>query len=146
MMMQSLFDFLSGRSRSLSRSRSSSSSKKIIIDVELKPGGLSDYGYDSRDPARQRRLAIMRAVRAEGYRPIIGRLNLLSVFNKNRSPHFAKIFKSDQRWLSRRYEEVKSRGSSSRSSSRSTRGRSFSTRRGARRTRSSRSRRRSSRK
>lgn len=91
--------------RSASRRRSSDG--RTIINVELKPGGLSDWGYDSDSSATSRHRALMRAARGEGYRPIIGRLNLLYVYNRYRSPHYAKIFKMDQKWLSKKYEQAK---------------------------------------
>lgn len=81
--------------------------RKTIIDVKLKPGGLSRFGYHAENSTRSRHLALLRAAREEGYQPIIARLNVTATFLKNNSPRISRIFKADQRWLSAHYASVK---------------------------------------
>ncbi len=91
--------------------------RKTVINVKLKPGGLSRFGYSADASVRSRHAALLRAARSEGFVPIIQRLNLIATFSKNRSPGYSRIFKMDQRWLSDYYAAVKEReGRSSRRS------------------------------
>lgn len=84
---------------------------KVIIPVVLKKGGLSKFGYHSLDPIRTRHAALMRAVKAEGFLPIIKRLTVISTFDRYRSPRYARIFKKDQEWLSKLHEKEKAKES-----------------------------------
>lgn len=90
---------------------SAKNKRRTIINVKLKPGGLSRFGYHANLSLRSRHIALLRAARSEGFVPIIQRLNLTSTFSKNRSPRFSKIFKMDQRWLSAYYEKEKQKAS-----------------------------------
>lgn len=80
---------------------------KTIINVKLKRGVLTMYGYHADNSARSRHAALMRAVEDEGYVAIIRRLNLIATYSKNRTPHYSHIFKQDQRWLSAKYKKAK---------------------------------------
>ncbi len=92
-------------------SRRGSAAKGNIINVKLKPGGLSRFGYHADSSLQSRHRALLRAARAEGFRPIIGRLNLIATYSKNRTPRYSRIFKADQRWLSKYYAAMKDRRS-----------------------------------
>lgn len=83
--------------------------RRTIIPVTLKPGGLSRFGYSANNTTRSRHIALLRAAREEGFRPIIGRLNLIATFSRYRSPAYSRIFKQDQEWLSDYYAAVKER-------------------------------------
>lgn len=83
--------------------------RRTVIDVELKPGALTKYGYNVRDRTPVRHQALKRGARQEGYLPLIQRLSLEATFLKNSSPRLSKVFKSDQRWLSEEYEDWKER-------------------------------------
>lgn len=82
----------------------------MIIPVTLKKGVLTQFGYHSDNTVRSRHIALMRAVREEGYLPIIRRLNLIATFSRYRSPRYTRIFKTDQQWLSKRYAIAKEGG------------------------------------
>ncbi len=95
-----------------SRQRRTSSRSRVIIPVKLKPGGLSRFGYHADNSTLSRHIALLRAAREEGFPPIIRRLSLIATFSKYRTPHYSRIFKKDQQWLSRYYKAVKTRRSS----------------------------------
>lgn len=123
----SLFGFnwpASSASGDVAAVSSAKNKRRTIINVKLKPGGLSRFGYHANLSLRSRHIALLRAARSEGFVPIIQRLNLTSTFSKNRSPRFSKIFKMDQRWLSAYYEKEKQKASyiGRRTSSRSVHG------------------------
>jgi hypothetical protein len=73
---------------------------------KLTPGKLGKYGYHhiKRLPANERRGALTRAVKAEGYAPIIRRLNVIRTYNKN-DPIFT-IYDSDLKWMQRNLKPI----------------------------------------
>lgn len=83
--------------------------RKTIIDAHPKKGGLSKFGYHADDRAYIRRKALLRGASREGFAPLIRRLSLEATYLKNNSPKYARIFKSDQVWLSKKYQEFKQR-------------------------------------
>jgi len=94
-------------------------SRRTIIDAHPKKGGLSKFGYHADDKASVRRAALLRGAKREGYGPLIRRLSLEATYLKNSSPKYSRIFKADQRWLSKKYEELKrKRSTASRTRSR----------------------------
>lgn len=116
-MFQSLLDFF----RPSGAPRRSPQRPKVVIPVVLKPGGLSRFGYHAENTDRSRHVALLRAVREEGYLPIIRRLNLIATFNRYKSPRFSRVFKKDQEWLSKRYKKEEVNRSSRVRSGRATR-------------------------
>lgn len=109
--MQSFLEFLGFRQPDSAaveaRPRSSPRRPKVIIPVKLERGGLSKFGYYADNTVRSRHNALLRGARSEGFLPIIQRLNLIATFSRYRSPHYSKIFKSDQEWLSAHYKVLK---------------------------------------
>ncbi len=121
-------------------------SKQVL--PKLKPGRLSQYGYSDvkETSAARRRAALTRAVKKEGYAPIVKRLNVIRTYNKN-SPLFS-LYDGDLKWVqqhlapeySKSYSSSRS-GSLSRTRSRRSHSRTRSRRSHRTRSRSSRSRR-----
>lgn len=81
--------------------------RRTVIDVKLKKGALSKFGYHVDDKVQTRHRALLRGARLEGYVPLIRRLGLQATFLKNNSPKKSKIFKQDQNWLSDHYDAWK---------------------------------------
>ena len=70
--------------------------KKIRIRLS-KEGSLGKYGYKTALPAKERQASLKRAVEAgESPLRIFRRLNVLSIYNKNRSPALAAKFRADR--------------------------------------------------
>jgi len=78
---------------------SRSNSRKIL--PRPTPGNLSKYGYKNVKtmPATKRRVALLKAVKNDGYATIIRRLNLIANYSKNKDPVFYKILQSDIIWI-----------------------------------------------
>lgn len=68
---------------------------------KLTPGKLGKFGYSNvkKTSAKERRKALERAVKSDGYAPIIRRLNVIRTYNKN-APIF-EIYDSDLKWMQR---------------------------------------------
>lgn len=81
--------------------------RRTIIDVELKKGSLSKFGYHVDNSTQSRHRALLKGARMEGYVPLIRRLGLEATFLKNTSPAKSRVFKDDQDWLSNRYNAWK---------------------------------------
>jgi len=66
-----------------------------------KPGALGKYGYSNVKSmsAKDRRQALTKAVKKEGYAPIVRRLNLLANYVKVSDPAFHKLLRSDMKWI-----------------------------------------------
>lgn len=65
-------------------------------------GVLREYGYSDvkTKTAGQRRAALTRAAEAMGWTAIVQRLNVLYMYNKNRSPQAAALFRQDRDYAS----------------------------------------------
>jgi len=66
-----------------------------------KSGNLTKFGYGMKMAAGVRHAALLGAVRAHGWNPVIWKLNALSILNKNRNPKASEIFRRDMRWVQR---------------------------------------------
>jgi len=80
--------------RSMKRSKS-----RKVIKTPLKKGALTKHGYSTKSPAKTRHTALRKAVKASTAGTVIKRLNVLQVYNKNRSPKVAKIARSDMAFV-----------------------------------------------
>jgi hypothetical protein len=69
----------------------------------LKTGELKAVGYDSKDSASQRHVALAKAVGSYGRLSTLRKLNAVAVLNKNTSPTRAKTFKTDRNWVKKTY-------------------------------------------
>jgi hypothetical protein len=69
----------------------------------VKKGGLTKYGYSSKDAESTRRNALARAIKAEGPNVVEKRLNAIATYNKNKSPKLYRIFKGDANWVHNKY-------------------------------------------
>jgi len=82
-----------------SRKRGVSRKRKTVIKVSLKKGALTKHGYSTKSPAKVRQTALRKAVKASSPGTVIKRLNIIQVYNKNRSPKVAKIARSDMAFV-----------------------------------------------
>lgn len=73
--------------------------------ITLRKGVLSRYGYASALPIRQRHRALDLAVSEEGWLPIFRRLNVLSIYNKNRNRSLSALFLADRNWIGNKYSD-----------------------------------------
>ena len=62
-------------------------------------GGLSKYGYKTTDSAEKRRKSLKKACKKESPGTIIKRVNLISVFNRNKNPSLYKKLEADKKWM-----------------------------------------------
>jgi hypothetical protein len=76
--------------------------KKPFKKIVLKKGTLSVFGYSSKIKVRERKEALTRAVEEYGYAPVIKKISVLCIFNKNK-PEMEKVFCSDKKWLMRTF-------------------------------------------
>ena len=85
--------------------------RKTIIPVILKKGELGKYGYRNITslPSSKRHKALRRAVKSDGYLPILRRLVVIRTFNKNRE-HLYEIYDDDVKWLQRNREKLENNG------------------------------------
>jgi hypothetical protein len=65
----------------------------------LKKGLLSKYGYHIHLPIEERQDALKKALRENEPLEVFKRLNILYIFNKNKNPKNAKLFKMDSQWV-----------------------------------------------
>lgn len=70
------------------------------------PGVLGDYGYHDvkTTTVAHRHAALRRASRALGWLYLIRKLNALFVFNKDRHPDVAALFKADREYASAQHK------------------------------------------
>ncbi len=66
-------------------------------NLRLTPGGL--HGWHAHETEAQRRSAIKKTVRRDGYATTVRRLNVLATLDKNRDPKDAEKAKADMHWL-----------------------------------------------
>ena len=88
------------------------SKKKTIIDVKLKKGELTKHGYHPSNTKLSRHRALVKSIKSRDnvskpkMRSTIRKLNLLSTFTKNSQKKNSKIYKSDQKWLSKKLSSL----------------------------------------
>ena len=75
--------------------------KKSKVRIYLKPGGLK--GYHIKDTMKTRRSILKKLLRKDSYSTIIKRLNVLSIYNKNRYPEISKKVKSDISFIQKNF-------------------------------------------
>ena len=70
-------------------------SKRVL--PKLKPDGLGKYGLKNLEKMKvsSRMKSYEKAIKAEGYAPIVRRLNVLANYTKRSNPKFHKLIKSD---------------------------------------------------
>ncbi len=87
--------------RSPSRKSTSKSSKrksKVRIPVSNK-GSLSKHGWSASKPSTKRHAALKKAMKEFTPGMVVKKLNLLSIYNKNRHPELAKLARSDMKFV-----------------------------------------------
>jgi hypothetical protein len=75
--------------------------KRVRLNLALKRGDLTQFGYHHNVPLRRRRSALVKAIKRYGPLDILRKLNVLYVLNRRRRPTMAKTFRGDQRWISK---------------------------------------------
>ena len=75
--------------------------KKSKVRIYLKPGGLK--GYRIKDTVKSRRSILKKLLQKNSYSTIIKRLNVLSIYNKNRYPEISKKVKSDISFIQKNF-------------------------------------------
>lgn len=73
------------------------------------PGWLGEYGYAHVAALTEsvRRAALRRAAADHGWGRIVKRLNVLYIFNKNRRPDLAAVFRADRNYASAKLKDAK---------------------------------------
>lgn len=80
---------------------------KIIIKHK---GDLTKYGYSAKIKAKDRRVALLKAViEKRDFTGIIKKLNALTILQKNTSPKNSKIFHSDMKFLQAFRDKLKNK-------------------------------------
>jgi len=69
----------------------------------LKQGDLKTVGYDYKDSADKRHIALAKAVGLYGRLSTLRKLNAVAVLNKNVAPTRASIYLTDRNWISKTY-------------------------------------------
>ena len=82
-----------------------SSSKKVKIGPVMK-GTLTQYGYSMSLPATERRIALKKAIKNIGSTPVLRKVNLISIWNKNKNPKLAAKAKADVKWIQKNYPSL----------------------------------------
>lgn len=70
---------------------------------KLKPGLMKAVGYDASAPVTRRRAAVRRAVKKYGKLSTLRKLNAVAVYTRRRSPVKSRAFKSDVRYVQKKY-------------------------------------------
>ncbi len=91
------------RSRKQSKKRSRKRSRNNEINIPLKKGELSKYGYKASYTAKVRRKALEKAIKSYGALSVYRKLNAVYVLNKNRSPSSSRSFLRDRNWVKSNY-------------------------------------------
>lgn len=76
---------------------------KTKIDVDLKEGALTQYGWHADASAKKRKAALMKSVEHEGYEKTMQRLNILHVYWKNNQKGMARKVTNDMNYLRNTY-------------------------------------------
>lgn len=71
------------------------------VKIILKKGGL--YGYSLKDSLQYRR-SILEKYADINWGKVVKRLNVLSIFNKNKHPIISKKFKNDMKYIQKIYK------------------------------------------
>lgn len=79
---------------------------QYTVKIKLDPNKHID-GYTISDPAVIRRRALCRAIKVRGHVPLIRRLNVLYIYNKNKHPKNAMIFRRDMKFVQTVYVKYK---------------------------------------
>jgi len=87
------------RRRSVDGRRTGSGSR-IRIPIEH-PGALAKYHVD--DKLKTKRAALDSYIKKDGYATVIRRLNVLSIYNKNRNPKMSEKIRRDISYLQKHY-------------------------------------------
>lgn len=69
----------------------------------MKKGELTKFGYSLHKLAKQRRMALTKAVRAYDGLSVFRKLNALATLNKNVNPVYSRKFKADANWVKKTY-------------------------------------------
>ena len=77
--------------------------KEVRSIGPLKEGKLTSLGYDVASKASTRRRAVDRAVAKYGKLSALRKLNAVAVYTRRTSPKKSKTFKSDVRYVQKRY-------------------------------------------
>lgn len=68
-----------------------------------KEHSLTKFNYKIKDNKEKRHRALKKAVKSYGYLPVMRRINVLYVFNKNKNPYIARKMTVDKEWLKKNY-------------------------------------------
>lgn len=109
----------SSRRRSKSRRRSRS---RVRIPITHE-GSLTALGYHLKDSAEKRRAALKRALKNKKvrYASLMGKLNVLVVFNKNKDKALARKVEGDVKYMKKKLRPIYSKSARRRSRSASKR-------------------------
>lgn len=84
----------------------------MVVKIAVKKGGLLKYGYKASHTKLGRYRALNRAVRGtmrKGFTrrqsivKIMRRLNVLTIYFKNKNPKLSKLFRADMLWLRQKF-------------------------------------------
>ena len=81
--------------------------KQIVKIGPLKKGTLRKHGYSLAKKSKSRRRSLVSAVKSIGYAPVVHKLNAVAILQKNTHPKNSKKFKSDIRYLRKKYRSRK---------------------------------------
>ena len=70
---------------------------------KLKPGLMKAVGYDVTAPKSRRHAAVDKAVKKYGKLSTLRKLNAVAVYTRRRSPSKSRAFKSDVRYVQKKY-------------------------------------------
>jgi len=76
---------------------------KTHIDVDLKEGALTQFGWHANASAKKRKAALMKSVEHDGYEKTMQRLNILHTYWKNNQKGMARKVTNDMNYLRNTY-------------------------------------------
>ena len=76
-----------------------SRSRKTKLRLVLKKGSLGKYGYKTKSPKTVRQASLKKALSGLGYSTLIKKLNVLSIYNKNKNPKLSAKVKRDMKYV-----------------------------------------------
>lgn len=92
-------------------SRKSRKSRKTLLSRKVGPlnkGTLTDFGYHADiKNTEERREKLKMSINKYGWLAVMRKLNLIAIFDKNKHPTKAKVFRADAKWVSRMYNPKK---------------------------------------
>lgn len=83
------------------KSKKRSSKRRRQVIPPLRKGSLGKYGYSAESSVQTRHAALKKAVNGISRNSVIRKLNAVAVLQKNKNPRISKIFRADQRWVSK---------------------------------------------